>query len=172
MAKRSQVRLWNLSRNAVTLLLLGLIGTQLTVVLGISQVTTGLPSFLQVILQGFGLLSLGMGLMLFIGGFQRRKVRDWVVGLDELMISGPFRYVRRPLYSGVLLMLLGAGLFLNILSLLITAFLWAVTAILFSRVDDRVLVRRMGVAYKRYCRCTPLLVPHIGRIVVDLFRTE
>lgn len=172
MARRSHARMWNSGRNAVTLLLLGLIGIQFSAVSGISQLPASMPQVLLLVLQLLGWLNLGLGAMLFIGGLQRREMLEWVASLDELMISGPFRYVRRPVYSGVLLMLFGAGLVMNTVGLLLTAFLWAIAAALYSRVDDRGMVKRMGTAYQRYCRSTPLLVPHLGRMIVDFFRVE
>ncbi len=169
MAPRSRTRIWKSSRNSVTLLLLGLIGVQFTAVSGISQLPAHMPAALHVTLQVIGGLNLCLGALLVIGGVQRRDVRKWVAGFNEMMLSGPFRYVRRPVYSGVLFMLFGAGLLLNMVGLLLTSFLWAVTVSLYCRAEDRRMMERMGPAYQKYCRCVPLLIPHPGRMIVDFF---
>jgi protein-S-isoprenylcysteine O-methyltransferase Ste14 len=169
MALRPRRRMWNSGRNSVTLLLLGLIGVQLAAVSGMSQLPANMPFGLLLTLQIIGCLNLCLGALLVVGGVQRRDVREWVAGFNEMMISGPFRYVRRPVYGGMLLMLFGAGLLLNMVGLLLTSFLWAVTVSIYCRVEDRRVMERMGPAYQKYCRCVPLLIPHPGRVIVDFF---
>ena len=161
--------MWNSSRNSVTLLLLGVIGVQLTTLAGVSQLPADLPVAIHITLQVFGWLNLCLGVLLVVGGVQRRDVREWVAGFNEMMVSGPFRYVRRPVYGGVLLMLFGAGLLLNMVGLLLTSVLWAVSVSLYCRAEDRRVMERMGPAYQKYCRCVPLLIPHPGRVIVDFF---
>ncbi|HEX03824.1 MAG TPA: hypothetical protein ENH10_01515 [Bacteroidetes bacterium] len=172
MTARSHARMCNSCRNAITLLLLGLIGIQFSAVTGISQLPASIPNLFLIVLQVLGWLNLILGFMLFVGGLQRREIIEWATGLDDMMTSGAFRYVRRPVYSGVLLMLFGVGLLMNSVGLLLTALLWSIAAVLYSRVDDRGIVKRMGASYQKYCRKTPLLVPHLGRIFSDLFRAE
>ncbi len=172
MEQRSPARFWNLLRNAVTLLLLGLLGIEVTIVLdlySIQVIVSGLPAWPLLL---FGWLLVGVGVLLLVGGLQRMEVRKWVVGLDDLMTSGPFRYVRRPVYGGVLLVLVGAGLLLDLPGLLVTGVLWSGVAMVYSRIEDRGIRDRLGQGYKSYCRCTPLLLPHLGRMMVDLFRAQ
>ncbi len=79
-----------------------------------------------------------------------------------LRTDGPYRLVRHPIYSGLLLFAAGlaavAGTLLavGLLALLVTLLA------LKMRLEERLLVRRFG-GYAEYARQTPRLIPRIGR---------
>ncbi len=78
----------------------------------------------------------------------------------ELVVSGPYRYVRNPLYLGVLLMVVGeaalyrASVLLGYAGALLLAFhLFVVTY------EEPTLRRKFGAAHERYCASVPRWLP-------------
>ena len=77
----------------------------------------------------------------------------------ELIRSGPYRWVRHPIYTGLLVALLGSVIALGevrgviALALFTLAFLRRVT------IEERLLADEFGAAYSAYCREVPRLVP-------------
>jgi protein-S-isoprenylcysteine O-methyltransferase Ste14 len=70
----------------------------------------------------------------------------------ELMIKGPYRYVRNPMYIFVALVLIGEGIFFETTIL----FLFAALAMPFFHLwvvlyEEPTLKRKFGWAYERYC---------------------
>ena len=80
----------------------------------------------------------------------------------RLVVRGPYQYVRNPMISGVVFVLLGEGLVL--LSRPHT--LWALTFFLVNCVyiplsEEPMLKARFGQAYDDYCRHVPRLIPRL-----------
>ena len=78
----------------------------------------------------------------------------------ELVTSGPYRFVRHPIYSGLLLALVGTALATNILGLAIALvlgayFLYAAT------VEERNLTATFPTAYPAYREHTKKLIPFL-----------
>jgi len=80
-----------------------------------------------------------------------------------LVIDGPFRYVRNPMYIGFAVVILGEALAFRswplagyALALLAGAHLIAVLY------EERVLTRTFGEAYREYCAAVPRWVPRLG----------
>jgi protein-S-isoprenylcysteine O-methyltransferase Ste14 len=81
---------------------------------------------------------------------------------QEVVTRGPYRWVRHPSYSGVLLLAAGYGLAAgNWLSLLLTIVLPLVSVLLRITVEEQALVRMLGRPYERYRAATKRLVPGI-----------
>jgi protein-S-isoprenylcysteine O-methyltransferase Ste14 len=78
-----------------------------------------------------------------------------------LIESGPFRFVRHPVYSGYLALLFGSGVAsLNVCLWL----LWPVSLVgilIQAYSEEQILVERFGQDYKRYERQTGRLVPRL-----------
>jgi protein-S-isoprenylcysteine O-methyltransferase Ste14 len=76
--------------------------------------------------------------------------------------SGPYRWIRHPSYTGVLIFLVGWGLALQSgVSVLANIVIFAIaygSRILF---EERVLVKELGSAYVDYMKHTKRLVPHL-----------
>jgi len=82
------------------------------------------------------------------------------VKLDhELIRSGPYRSVRHPIYTGLLLALLGSAIALRE----VRGFLGlALVALAFLRkiaIEERFLIEQFGAAYDRYRAEVPALLP-------------
>ncbi len=80
----------------------------------------------------------------------------------RLINSGPYRHVRHPAYTAVLLVHVGAGLCLgNALSLLALTLPLLATLLNRMRVEEDVLIAGFGQAYREYIRRTKRLIPGI-----------
>ena len=82
----------------------------------------------------------------------------------NLVILGPYRYVRNPMISGVLLVLLGESLLFN--SWLI--FLWTLVflfgnMIYLPLVEEKGLLKRFGASYLEYREQVPRWMPRFWR---------
>jgi protein-S-isoprenylcysteine O-methyltransferase Ste14 len=91
--------------------------------------------------------------------------RNWGMPMTEkaepeLITSGPYRFVRHPIYSGILLALLGTTVAINFALLVATA---AATAyFLYSaRVEERLLTAAFPAAYPSYRMTTKMLIPFV-----------
>jgi protein-S-isoprenylcysteine O-methyltransferase Ste14 len=78
----------------------------------------------------------------------------------ELVTSGPYRFVRHPIYSGLLAALLGTALATNLIGLIIVAvlggyFYYSAT------VEERNLIARFPNAYPAYRARTKKLIPFV-----------
>ena len=90
----------------------------------------------------------------------RLMVHEAAVREDHVLIeSGPYRFVRHPVYAGYLALLLGSGVAsLNVGVLLI----WPVSFLgicIQAASEERLLGQKFGQEYERYVRRTGRLVP-------------
>lgn len=79
----------------------------------------------------------------------------------ELICSGPYRIVRHPIYSGLLLALLGTALIVNALRAYLGVVLCAVGLHLKAAVEEEFMVRQFGGEYGRYRQRTKALIPFV-----------
>jgi protein-S-isoprenylcysteine O-methyltransferase Ste14 len=79
----------------------------------------------------------------------------------ELIVRGPYRYVRHPIYSGTLLMLLGMGILLGRTTGLMLLVACAVILWIKLRNEERVLAKHFPEAYSRYKVRVKALVPFV-----------
>src|SRR5213592_3833218 len=71
----------------------------------------------------------------------------------RLVIRGPYRFVRNPMYIGAILTLLGAALFYGSLSILIYAGVFFLAIHLFVLLYEEATLRQtFGSDYEMYCR--------------------
>jgi protein-S-isoprenylcysteine O-methyltransferase Ste14 len=78
----------------------------------------------------------------------------------ELVTSGPYRLVRHPIYSGLLLALAGTALATNLLGLAIVVILGAYFYYA-ATVEERNLVVAFPTAYPAYQQHTKKLIPYL-----------
>ena len=113
---------------------------------------------------GIALVWLGILLRLWAietpGRFFRTKVV--IQSGHELITRGPYRHLRNPSYTGMLVTLLGFGLsvcnWLSVLSLLATGVASFVRRI---AVEDRALAERFGKEYQEYRASTWAVIPFL-----------
>ena len=113
----------------------------------------------------------GIGLALFAVGLSfaiwaRLHIgRNWGTPMTqkeepELVTSGPYRLVRHPIYSGVLLAGVGTALALSWLWLAAVA-LAGIYFVYSATVEERYLTEQFPDAYPPYKRATKMLVPFV-----------
>ena len=78
----------------------------------------------------------------------------------ELVTSGPYRFVRHPIYSGLLAGVLGTALATNLIGLIIVAVLGAYFHHSAS-VEERNLTATFPTAYPAYRAATKMLIPFV-----------
>jgi len=78
----------------------------------------------------------------------------------RLVVAGPYRWVRNPMYIGAVLVLLGAALFYGSVGLLaFVAGFWTVAHLFVVLYEEPVLQRTFGALYTDYCLTVPRWVP-------------
>jgi protein-S-isoprenylcysteine O-methyltransferase Ste14 len=78
----------------------------------------------------------------------------------ELITTGPYRRVRHPIYTGLLLALLGTALTSNLFWLLALVVI-APYFFYSARTEERLLIAAFPEAYPRYMRGTKMFVPYL-----------
>jgi protein-S-isoprenylcysteine O-methyltransferase Ste14 len=78
---------------------------------------------------------------------------------QRLVVEGPYRYVRNPLYEGDICLILGAGLLTRSWVLMLVAALYLVQLAIQLPLEERELGERFGAPYQRYCELVPRFVP-------------
>ena len=87
-----------------------------------------------------------------------------VAPTEELVITGPYRWVRNPMYLAVLAAIIGQALLLRQVTLLIYAAVMAAAFLSFVKLyEERVLFERYGEAYRRYQEAVPGWIPRPRR---------
>ena len=120
-------------------------------------------------------LQVGTGLALYAGGLcvtslsQLAMGRAWRIGVEpsertELVVHGPFRLVRNPIYSAVLLAVAGMTLLVpSPAALSAYALLFVALELQVRAVEEPHLVRTHGDAYRTYAARAGRFVPGLGR---------
>jgi protein-S-isoprenylcysteine O-methyltransferase Ste14 len=124
-------------------------------------------SLIEVLLQLAGLVLLAAGALLFAASLRRfaAEGRGTLAPWDpprELVLRGPYRHVRNPMISGVVLLLFSESLVL--LSPAHAA--WAALFLLANLtyiplVEEPQLERRFGEPYREYCRNVRRILPRL-----------
>lgn len=78
----------------------------------------------------------------------------------ELVTLGPYRFVRHPIYSGILLAILGTALATNIYWLVALGVM-GIYFVYSARVEERMLTTSFPAAYPSYRAKTKMLIPFV-----------
>jgi protein-S-isoprenylcysteine O-methyltransferase Ste14 len=125
---------------------------------------TGTLAVHSPILQVVGLILLAAGLGLAVGA-RIYLGRNWGMPMTaradpELVTSGPYRFVRHPIYSGLLLALLGTALATN-LYWLIALIVAGAYFIYSATVEERLMTTSFPADYASYQAHTKMLIPFV-----------
>jgi len=91
---------------------------------------------------------------------QEWSVTARVVEGHKLATEGPYRFVRHPIYSGMLGMLLATGLAIsNWLALIAAIVIYFIGTVIRIRSEERLLREALGPEFESYARSAPALVP-------------
>jgi protein-S-isoprenylcysteine O-methyltransferase Ste14 len=112
-----------------------------------------------------------IGTLLFAGGIalaiwaRLHLGRNWGMPMTqraepELVTSGPYRFVRHPIYTGLLTAMLGTALIDNLLGLIVVAVLVAYFYYC-GTVEERNLTATFPKAYPEYKSRTKMLIPFL-----------
>jgi protein-S-isoprenylcysteine O-methyltransferase Ste14 len=116
-------------------------------------------------------LSLGLTFMVAGGVLSASSVvlmgRAWRIGIDpenrtELAESGPYRFIRHPIYTGWLITLLGTVLAMPRPAIDAAAAVTALGAIIQALREERHLLSTFGERYAGYAARTGRFVPRLG----------
>jgi protein-S-isoprenylcysteine O-methyltransferase Ste14 len=80
---------------------------------------------------------------------------------QRLVVEGPYRYLRNPLYVTDFALILGTALLAGKWALLALAALYAAQLALQLPLEERELRERFGSSYHRYCEQVPRFVPRL-----------
>ena len=122
---------------------------------------------LQLLEQAAGIFLLVIGLILFVTSLRRFATdgKGTLAPWDpprELVVRGPYRYVRNPMISGVVLALFGEGLVLMSPTILGWAAIFlAINFVYIPLLEEPMLSARFGESYEVYRRNVPRLVPRL-----------
>jgi protein-S-isoprenylcysteine O-methyltransferase Ste14 len=117
------------------------------------------------VVQGCGVGLLAIGVVLFLASLGRfvSEGKGTLAPWDpprRLVVRGPYRYVRNPMISGVVIVLFGEAALL----LARPHFLWALVflglnAVYIPLLEEPLLAERFGADYSQYRRHVPRLLP-------------
>jgi protein-S-isoprenylcysteine O-methyltransferase Ste14 len=109
---------------------------------------------------GMGLFLTGLGLALWARVYLGR---NWGTPMSErvdaqLVTTGPYRYIRNPIYSGVILAAVGTGVAVS-LFWLVAVVLVGAYFIYSATVEEHIMERLFPNDYPAYKRSTKMLIP-------------
>ncbi|HEV2269098.1 MAG TPA: isoprenylcysteine carboxylmethyltransferase family protein [Steroidobacteraceae bacterium] len=91
--------------------------------------------------------------------------RNWGMPMSlrqghELVTSGPYAHVRHPIYSGLMLAMIGSALAVGVLWLLFLAFYFTYF-IVSARSEEKMMLAQFPDSYSAYRRRTKMLIPFV-----------
>lgn len=120
----------------------------------------------HILIQGLGIGFLILGGLIFLrsvflfGTKGNGTLAPWKPP-TKLVISGLYKYVRNPMISGVLCLLIGETLFLNSIPILIWAMIFfVINTVYFEFIEEPKLERRFGEDYVHYKQQVPRWIPN------------
>jgi protein-S-isoprenylcysteine O-methyltransferase Ste14 len=126
-----------------------------------------LGSIAELALQLVGLGSLTVGLFLFVASLRRfaTEGKGTLAPWDpprQLVVRGPYQFVRNPMISGVVFILFGEALVL----LSLPQAVWAVSFLVLNLIyipllEEPQLEQRFGDSYREYCEHVRRFIPRI-----------
>jgi protein-S-isoprenylcysteine O-methyltransferase Ste14 len=116
------------------------------------------------IVQLFGVIVCAFGVALAIWA-RRHLGRNWGMPMSlkvnaELVTTGPYEYIRNPIYTGFLMAMLGSSL--------VNGIFWLVIFIVFglyfvysSKVEEKIMLKEFPTQYPAYKSKTKMLIPFV-----------
>jgi len=110
---------------------------------------------------GAGLYLLAATILLF-KNVGRGTLAPWAPP-EKLVVTGPYRYVRNPMISGVLIAVLGEAIIFGSAAIFILFVLFfIINHIYFIRSEEPGLVKRFGDDYVNYMKNVPRWIPRLS----------
>jgi protein-S-isoprenylcysteine O-methyltransferase Ste14 len=139
--------------------------------MSLPPVITWIPIFgftdkVMSVLFWIGMMILSIGFLLrhwsirILGEYFRTTIE---IEKDQKVIQkGPYRYIRHPSYSGIILFFFGYGLaYQNWISVVIAVIFPTIALLYRIRNEESVLIKEIGIEYQKYKNKTKKLIPGI-----------
>jgi protein-S-isoprenylcysteine O-methyltransferase Ste14 len=113
------------------------------------------------------IVSIAVGSAWLVNASARRLGKQWALAArlvegHTLIQEGPYRFVRNPIYTGMLGMLVATGLAtMRPIQLLFAILLFALGTFIRIRSEERLLRQAFGAEFDEYARRVPALIPGI-----------
>jgi protein-S-isoprenylcysteine O-methyltransferase Ste14 len=113
-------------------------------------------------------LSVGLGIeaagLVFAVWARRTLGKNWTArittgGTQELIIRGPYKIVRHPIYSGLLFAILGTAIVIGQVRGFVGFLIVLIGVLIKLRREETALRRHFGSGYRDYAKQVPALVP-------------
>ncbi|MDJ1471806.1 methyltransferase family protein [Xanthocytophaga flava] len=126
---------------------------------------------LAIVLAGIGLLIVGLLLFSYTVYLFMKHGRGTLAPwqpTQTLIVTGPYRYCRNPMISGVFFILTGESLAFHSLPLLIWAGIFFIlNTLYFILLEEPSLEKRFGESYRQYKKHIPRWIPTIHPYTMD-----
>jgi protein-S-isoprenylcysteine O-methyltransferase Ste14 len=113
---------------------------------------------------GIALVWIGVGIAIWaryhLGEYWSARITIKVG--HKVIDTGPYAHVRHPIYSGVLLGLIGTALAVGKWRAVVAFFLILIVYIIKARTEEKLLTGQLGDAYQEYKMRTGMLIPWVG----------
>lgn len=125
------------------------------------------PAFALPVAQAAGALLAMLGAAMLIDSFARFALKGLgtpapVFPTKHLVVDGLYRYVRNPMYVGVVAAILGQALMFASSALLVYAlFIWLGFALFVAAYEEPTLRETFGDEYEEYCRGVRRWIPRV-----------
>lgn len=122
-------------------------------------------TLLVLLLQGAGLVVLVIGVILFLSSLRRfaSEGQGTLAPWDpprQLVVRGPYRFVRNPMISGVVFVLAGEAMLLASRPHAMWALIFlGINVVYIPLLEEPLLRLRFGEEYRQYCRHVPRIFP-------------
>ena len=120
-------------------------------------------------LRVLGALMIAAGLSVLLDSFARFAIQGRgtpapVASPHHLVVTGPYRYVRNPMYVALTSLILGQGLLFGSVPLLeYGCVVWLGSFAFVLLYEEPALRREFGKEYEQYCAHVPRWIPRIRR---------
>ncbi|RMF61448.1 MAG: isoprenylcysteine carboxylmethyltransferase family protein [Calditrichaeota bacterium] len=112
---------------------------------------------------GLSLMVLGEGIRIWAMSYMEGTTRSRRIQANQLITSGPYRFIRNPLYLGNLLLYAGVAIMTNIwvpYFLVLSLLYFIIQYILIIEAEEKVLHELFGAAFEQYCATIPRFFPN------------
>lgn len=114
------------------------------------------------------------GLLLILAGLIFSLWAQWVLGRNwvggialrkghKLVTSGPYRFIRHPLYSGMLISAAGLALFSFNILFAVSCFMYAGSFLTRIPAEERLLLKKFKNRYEQYAATSGMLFPRLRK---------
>lgn len=113
------------------------------------------------LLRASGILLFALGLFIIFWGMYSLRKAVFVPG-NKLVIAGPFKFIRHPMYLGGIMGALGLAVFAGSLPGAVYSFVLALVLSHIADAEEDELRARFGEEYGEYGKLVPKLFPNVG----------